>query len=151
MILDEKSDEDCLLLNVYVPEVAGEPGLLPVLVWIHGGGYTGGDGTSQKFGPLYYMAHDVILVTVNYRLGPLGFLSLGDSELAGNQALWDLVLALQFVNKRIHHFGGDKTRVTLMGHSAGAMAVQFLMLNLRLEGLFRAAILQSGPVISAYS
>lgn len=64
VILDEKSDEDCLLLNVYVPEVAGEPGLLPVLVWIHGGGYTGGDGTSQKFGPLYYMAHDVILVTI---------------------------------------------------------------------------------------
>ena len=64
MILDEKSDEDCLLLNVYVPEVVGEPGLLPVLVWIHGGGYTGGDGTSQKFGPLYYMAHDVILVTI---------------------------------------------------------------------------------------
>ena len=67
VILDEKSDEDCLLLNVYVPEVAGEPGLLPVLVWIHGGGYTGGDGTSQKFGPLYYMAHDVILVTIRWR------------------------------------------------------------------------------------
>ena len=64
VILDEKSDEDCLLLNVYVPEVGGEPGLLPVLVWIHGGGYTGGDGTSLKFGPLYYMAHDVILVTI---------------------------------------------------------------------------------------
>ena len=144
--------EDCLVLNIYrpaSPSDLAEP--QPVIFFIHGGGYFAGSASPGVYGPEYFMDHGVILVTVNYRLGPLGFLSLGDSELPGNQALWDLVLALEFLNKRIHHFGGDKRRLTLMGHSAGAMAVQFLMLNLRLSGLFRAAILQSGPVLSAYS
>ena len=141
--------EDCLVLNIFSPSSLSAD--LPVIFFIHGGGYFAGSASPAVYGPEYFMDHEVLLVTVNYRLGPLGFLSLGDSLLAGNQGLWDLVMALEFISKRIHHFGGDKTKVTLMGHSAGAMAVQFLMMNLKLSGLFRAAILQSGPVLSAYS
>ena len=87
--------EDCLVLNIYKPS---SPSHLaqpqPVIFFIHGGGYFAGSASPGVYGPEYFMDHGVILVTVNYRLGPLGFLSLGDSELPGNQALWDLVLAL---------------------------------------------------------
>ena len=144
-----RGGEDCLVLNIFTPDTRTPD--LPVIFFIHGGGYFAGSSSPAVYGPEYFMDHEVILVTVNYRLGPLGFLSLGDSSLPGNQGLWDLALAIKFIQKRVHHFGGDNKRVTLMGHSAGAMAVQFLMLNMKLSGLFRAAILQSGPVISAYS
>ena len=72
------SDEDCLYLNVHVPDnVTDDGGLLPVMVWIHGGGFLSGDGRPTSFGPQYFMAHEVIIITINYRLGPLGYLSLG--------------------------------------------------------------------------
>ena len=108
-------------------------------------------GSPGVYGPEYFMDYGVILVTVNYRLGPFGFLSLGDDSIPGNQGLWDIVAGIEFVKKRISSFGGNPDKITLMGHSAGAMAVQFLMLNPSLSGLFQAAILQSGPAISAYS
>ena len=143
--------EDCLVTNIYTPTLDTGAGLA-VMVFIHGGGYFAGSGSPDVYGPEFIMDHDhVILVTLNYRLGPLGFLSLGDDTLAGNQGLWDIVEAVTFIKNNCEVFGGDPEKITLVGHSAGAMAVQFLMLNMKISGLFRAAVLQSGPVISAYS
>ena len=97
------------------------------------------------------MDHGVILVTLNYRLGPLGFLSLGEDVLPGNQGMWDLVLASKFINNNIQHFGGNPDRVTLFGQSAGSMAAQLLLLSGQVAGLFQGAILQSGPILSAFA
>ena len=83
-----RSDEDCLYLNVYVPDHVSEV-LLPVMFWIHGGGFMTGDGTPQSFGPQYWMSHEVIMVTTNYRLGPLGFLTLGNEDVPGNMGQLD--------------------------------------------------------------
>ena len=85
---------------------------LPVMFWIHGGGYTTGDGSDQLYGPEYILDEDVILVTVQYRLGALGSLNLEDENAAGNQALWDQRLALQWVQRNIGSFGGDYEMVT---------------------------------------
>ena len=149
-----RGQEDCLVANIYTParlHPAPASPSLAVLVFVHGGGYFAGSASPGVYGPEYIMDYGVILVTLNYRLGPFGFLSLGDDAVPGNQGLWDLVLGLEFVRKNIKYFGGDRDRVTLVGHSAGAMAAQFLLLRPRVSGLFRAAILQSGPVLSAYS
>ena len=143
--------EDCLVTNIYTPDTKFDRNDLPVIFFVHGGGYFAGSASPGVYGPEYFMDHEVILVTVNYRLGPFGFLSLGDDTIPGNQGLWDLVEALTFIRRNIGSLGGDPDKITLVGHSAGAMAVQFLMLNLGLRGMFRAAILQSGPAISAYS
>merc|ERR1712215_438182 len=80
--LDQSSDEDCLYLNVYVPDT-NSTALLPVMFWIHGGGYIFGSGRSAEYGPLYYLAHDIIVVSIRYRLCPLGFLSLGTPNVPG--------------------------------------------------------------------
>jgi len=141
--------EDCLVLNIYTPSLG--KGDYPVMVFVHGGGYFAGSGSPGVYGPEYLMDHGVILVTVNYRLGPLGFLSLGDEVLSGNQGLWDMVLAVQFIHKRIAQFGGNPDKITLFGHSAGSMVVQLLMMTKHVSGLFRAAILQSGPILSAFA
>ena len=143
--------EDCLVINIYTPATELEGADLPVMVFVHGGGYFAGSASPGVYGPEYMMDHGVILVTVNYRLGPFGFLSLGDDTIPGNQGLWDLVEALKFIRRNIRSLRGDPDKITVVGHSAGAMAVQFLMLSPGLEGLFRGAILQSGPAISAYS
>ena len=110
-----------------------------------------GSGSPGIYGPEYFMDHQVILVTVNYRLGPLGFLSLGDDVLPGNQGMWDAALATKFIHKRISKFGGDPEKITLFGESAGSMVVQLLMMTEHVSGLFRAAILQSGPILSAFA
>ena len=78
-----RSDEDCLYLNVHVPDHDTDE-LLPVMVWVHGGGFMSGDGTPESFGPLYFMSHGVIMVTINYRLGPLGYLTLGTDDIPGD-------------------------------------------------------------------
>jgi len=141
--------EDCLVVNIYTPKVGH--GDYPVMVFFHGGGYFAGSGSPGIYGPEYLMDHGVILVTVNYRLGPFGFLSFGDDELPGNQGMWDAVLALKFIHERIEHFGGDPTKITLFGESAGSMVVQLLMLTGHVSELFRGAILQSGPILSAFA
>ena len=101
-----RGGEDCLVLNIYTPDLQpAEP--LPVMLFVHGGGYFAGSGGAGIYGPEFLMDHGVILVTVNYRLGPLGWLSLGDSVMPGNLGLWDILLASQFTKARIIHFGGD--------------------------------------------
>lgn len=138
--------EDCLYLNVWASARKGGP--RPVIVWIHGGGYANG-ATSL---PLYWgdrlARRDVVVVTVAYRLGPLGFLAHPDltkeAGSSGNYGLMDQIAALQWVRRNIAAFGGDPANVTIAGQSAGAMAVSALMTSPKARGLFQRAIGQSG-------
>lgn len=132
--------ENCLYLNVYTPQ-AQNHSLLPVMVWIHGGGFFFGSG--GIYGPKYLLDQNIVLVTFNYRLGPFGFLSTGNSASAGNQALKDQVLALQWIQENISQFGGDPNSVTLFGESVGASAVGLHLVSPRSRGLFHRAIQQS--------
>ena len=93
---------------------------VPVMVWIHGGAFESGSGTYGDYGPQYFMDRGVVVVTVNYRLGPFGFLTTTTEEMPGNLGLWDQALALHWVQDNIHHFGGDRDQVTLFGESAGS-------------------------------
>lgn len=132
---------NCLHLNIYVPKSASSQNRVPVLVWIHGGGFS--SGSSGSFGPKFLVRNDIVVVTINYRLGPYGFMCLGIPEVPGNQGLKDQLLALQWINDNIHSFGGDVNKITVMGESAGAMSID-LHLHSAQGKLFRSAILQSG-------
>ena len=134
-------DEDCLYLNVHVPEGSGEDPL-PVMVWIYGGAFNSGAGF--WYGPGYFMSHNIIVVTFNYRLGPLGFLSFANDESPGNAGLWDQLAALRWVQTNIAAFGGDPGRVTLAGESAGSFSATYHMLSDHSAGLFHRVIAQSG-------
>ena len=137
--------EDCLQLNVYVPKVEKVPADgLPIMFWVHGGGFLIGDGTETVYGPSVLLNKDVILVTINYRLGILGFLNLGTEEISGNQGLWDQYEALRWVQKNIKAFGGNPKKVTIFGESAGGWSISYLLASRKTNGLFRAAISQSG-------
>eukprot|EP00095_Tigriopus_kingsejongensis_P011010 maker-scaffold1087_size63509-snap-gene-0.13 protein:Tk11010 transcript:maker-scaffold1087_size63509-snap-gene-0.13-mRNA-1 annotation:"hypothetical protein DAPPUDRAFT_305141" len=133
--------EDCLVVNVYSTDVKANR---PVMVWIHGGSFNSGSSTPRVYGPEYLMERDVVLVTVNYRLGPLGFLGTGSDLLPGNLGLWDQKLALQWVQQNIANFGGDSQKVTLFGQSSGGIMVSYHVLSPQSHGLFQAAIIQSG-------
>lgn len=140
-------DEDCLYLNVWTP---GTDGRRPVMVWIHGGGFTIGAGSEPLYnGRLLASRGDVVVVTINYRLGALGFLYMPDfadaeGEACANFGMLDQVAALEWVRDEIAAFGGDPDNVTVFGESAGAGSVGALMASPRASGLFRRAILQSG-------
>ena len=140
--------EDCLFLNIWIPEDAKPDDRLPVLVYIHGGGYTGGCGHERHFEDPVWAQRGIIGVTINYRLGPMGFACL--PELAeeaghtGNYGLYDQIAALHWVQDNIASFGGDPEKVTIMGQSAGAMSVQNLCQCALTDGLFRAAVMSSG-------
>ncbi|KAJ4438848.1 hypothetical protein ANN_14801 [Periplaneta americana] len=122
-----------------------------VMVWIHGGGFSIGDGNSWIYGPDYLVAEGVVLVTINYRLGPLGFLSTGDSVIPGNNGLKDQVMALRWVQQNVAQFGGDPGNVTIFGSSSGGSCVHFHMLSAMSEGLFHHAISQSGSAMNSWA
>ncbi|XP_058054610.1 esterase B1-like [Anopheles bellator] len=147
-----KGTEDCLYLNVYTTcGPSDRVGLLkPVMVWIHGGGYLMGSGNTDLYGPDYLLQHDVILVTFNYRLGPLGFLALPSMGIYGNQGLKDQQLALRWVHEHIAEFGGDRSNVTLFGESAGSSSVNWHYLSPVSRQYFHKAICQSGAAISPW-
>ncbi|XP_070547195.1 fatty acyl-CoA hydrolase precursor, medium chain-like [Ptychodera flava] len=140
--LDEPQSEDCLYLNIYAPQ--RESGKLPVMVWIHGGALFMGSGGTYYDGTALAALGDVILVAINYRLGPFGFFSTGDEHATGNYGFLDQVLALQWVQDNIAAFGGDASKVTIFGESAGAISSEYLVLSPLTDGLFNRAILQSG-------
>ncbi|KAK3583096.1 hypothetical protein CHS0354_036832 [Potamilus streckersoni] len=142
-----QTDEDCLYLNIYVPQVTDSQRLLAVLVYIHGGSNEGGMGAMLR-GDILAAHAQIIVVNFNYRLYALGFLSLHDKDLPGNYGLWDQVQALIWVQENIHHFGGDPRQVTIVGHSAGAMNVGVLMLSPLAKGLYRHAVMMSGGALS---
>nr|AID61351.1 esterase [Calliphora stygia] len=143
-------DEDCLYMNIYRPKGATEKPL-PVIFYIYGGGFFSGSSNPSIMGPEYFMdTREVLVVVITYRLGPFGFLSSGCSEIPGNFGLKDQLMALKWVNEHIASFGGDPKEITLFGHSAGASAVHFHMINPKTKGLFKRAILSSGNALAPY-
>jgi len=143
--------EDCLYLNVHTPDPM--PTHAPVMIWIHGGAFVLGEGVQADggtYGDLLARDHGVIVVSMNYRLGQLGFLAHPalDAESAdhvsGNYGFLDQVAAIQWVHDHIAAFGGDPGNVTIFGESAGGMAVNRLMISPAARGLFAKAIVQSG-------
>lgn len=150
LILDVGADqsEDCLTLNVWTP--AADGGRRPVMVWLHGGAFLIGAGSQGLYdGQHLARRGDVVVVTLNYRLGALGFLRLAEATRgavasSGNEGLLDQIAALSWVRDNIAAFGGDPGNVTVFGESAGAMAVVALMAMPAAEGLFHKAIAQSG-------
>nr|XP_023018918.1 juvenile hormone esterase-like [Leptinotarsa decemlineata] len=149
-----QGSEDCLHLNVFTRTIPQEDSTLkPVMVWIHGGAFTQGSNDTKMFGPEYIMTEDVVLVTINYRLGYLGFLRLKDPslEVPGNAGLKDQVLALKWVQRNIKQFNGDPNNVTIFGESAGGASVHYHILSPASKGLFHKAIPQSGSVLNPWA
>ena len=148
-------DEDCLTLNVYTP--AADAARRPVLVWIHGGGFVIGSSCQPIYdGRPLSRRGDVVVVTVNYRLGPLGFLYLSElcpdlEDAIGNAGLRDQVAALEWVRDNIDRFGGDPLNVTVFGESAGGMSVGTLLGMPSARGLFSRAIPQSGAAHNVHT
>jgi len=148
-------DEDCLYLNVWAPRAEGSR---PVMVFIHGGGFRGGSGSNAIYdGTNLALAGDVVVVTLNYRLGALGFLNhpaLGaetDEGALGNYGILDQIAALEWVERNIAAFGGDPSRVTIFGESAGAVSVCALLGAPAADGLYHRAIIQSGGGCDAFA
>ncbi|AFM15753.1 carboxylesterase type B [Mycolicibacterium chubuense NBB4] len=144
--LGRQTDEDCLNLNVWTPRSASDR-KLPVMVWIHGGAFVNGSGRIYDARRMVARG-DIVVVTINYRLGALGFLahpSLGPPGQVGNYGLEDQQAALRWVHDNIAAFGGDPGKVTIAGESAGGMSVCDHLVAPGSKGLFRAAIIQSGP------
>lgn len=135
--------EDCLFLNVYTCDLT-PTSPLPVMLFIHGGGYQSGSGNEKHYGPDFLVNHGVLLVTINYRLGAFGFLCLDTAEVPGNAGLKDQVAALKWVKENIKNFGGDPENVTIFGESAGGASTAFHVLSPMSKGLFKRAIPMSG-------
>jgi para-nitrobenzyl esterase len=142
--------EDCLFLNVYTPEKtnAGQPHLLPVMFWIHGGGLVVGE--SDDYDPTPLVARGVVVVTINYRVGELGFLAHpaltaeSPQGASGNYGLMDQQAAMRWVQRNIRAFGGDASNVTIFGESAGGLSVHSQLASPLPAGLFHKAIVESG-------
>ncbi|KAK2582035.1 hypothetical protein KPH14_002740 [Odynerus spinipes] len=150
---DVIGDEDCLNLNVYTPKIPDENGsdeLKPVMFWIYGGAFSSGYNKKSTYSPDYLIEEGVVFVSVNYRLGPLGFLALGHPNATGNAALKDQNLAMQWVQDNIAKFGGDPKMVTIFGQSAGAASVDLHVLSKKSRGLFHRAIAMSGSSITVW-
>jgi para-nitrobenzyl esterase len=149
-----RTSEDCLFLNVWSDNLAaaGNPAKgVPVMVWIHGGSNLNGEGASEWYDGRALAKQGVVVVTINYRLGVFGFLAHpglaaeSPNHVSGNYGLLDQLEALRWVKRNIAAFGGDPTRVTVFGESAGAIDVLYLMASPAATGLFQRAIAQSGP------
>lgn len=141
--------EDCLYLNVWAPASADPGDDLPVLVWVHGGGYVGGGTSIPWFDGARFARQGIVVVTINYRLGRLGFFAhpavLADNEGAGgNFGYMDQIAALRWVQDEIAAFGGDPSRVTIAGESAGGASVLALLTSPATDGLFGQAVVMSG-------
>ena len=138
-------DEDCLTLTVTTPSPDGS---LPVMVWIHGGAFTGGSGSTPIYDGTSFARDGIVYVSINYRLHALGFLYLDElfeeAKGTGNLGILDQVRALEWVRDNISAFGGDPDNVTIFGESAGGMSVGTLMGTPSANGLFQHAIPQSG-------
>ncbi|KAJ7157555.1 cholinesterase [Mycena crocata] len=141
--------ENCLFLNIFTPFLPAQSNpslskLKPTMVWIHGGGFTGGEGSDAIFdGGNLASRGDVVVVSINYRLGALGFLALDDGATKGNYGIADQITSLNWVHQHIKSFGGDPSRVTIFGQSAGAGSVRALLGSPPAFGLFAGAIAQS--------
>ncbi|XP_021237603.1 fatty acyl-CoA hydrolase precursor, medium chain-like [Numida meleagris] len=138
--------EDCLYLNIYTPVSTEKQEKLPVFVWIHGGGLVFGAASTYD-GSALAAFDNVVVVTIQYRLGIVGYFSTGDEHARGNWGYLDQVAALQWIQENIIHFGGDPGSVTICGESAGGISVSALILSPLAKGLFHKAISESGTAI----
>ncbi|XP_066586450.1 juvenile hormone esterase-like [Prorops nasuta] len=145
-----QGNEDCLFLNVYSPDI-NKDAQKAVMVWFHGGAFNMGNGDDDVYGPDFLLEEDVIVVTVNSRLGAIGFLSTADENAPGNAGLKDQVMALKWIKDNIQFFGGSPEKVTLFGQSSGAASVHYHLLSPMSEGLFSAAIMQSGLAVNSFA
>ena len=149
----DRQSEDCLTLNVWTPNLASSA-RLPVMVWFHGGGYTNGAGSQGTYEGTKLARRGVVIVTVNYRLGALGFLALpeltAESPLhtSGNYGLLDQIAALKWVRANIARFGGNPRNLTIFGQSAGGGSAMLLTVSPLARGLFQKAIFESGAALS---
>jgi para-nitrobenzyl esterase len=149
--------EDCLYLNVWTPVEPGSSERLPVMVWIHGGGFVVGSGSEPRYDGTRLAARGIVVVTLNHRLNALGFLAHpeltreSEHRASGNYGMLDLVAALLWVRRNIAAFGGDSSRVTIAGESAGSEAVSALMASPLAKGLFARAIGESGAMFATPS
>ncbi|XP_065361267.1 glutactin [Calliphora vicina] len=137
--------DDCLTLNVFTPAKSGS---YPVLVFVHGEMLF--DGSAAEGQPDYFLENDIVLVTINYRLAPFGYLSTLTNDMPGNVALSDIQMALEWIQQYIRSFNGNPEQVTLMGQSGGATLIHALSLSGKAEGLFHKLILQSGTALNPY-
>ena len=146
------TSEDCLSLNVWAPADARNA---PVFFWIHGGALSGGSGSEPLYDGTRLAERGIVVVTINYRMGPLGFLvhpalsAESRRNISGNYGLLDQILALRWVSRNIASFGGDAANVTIAGESAGGLSVMYLMAAPEARGLFAKAVMQSAYMVSA--
>lgn len=166
------NSEDCLSLNIFVPtgmeeeiifsvvqsprirffpKVHGGDAKKAVIFHIHGGAYFEGSGDDEICGPDFLIEHDVIVVTVNYRLGALGFLNLNTREISGNMGLKDQQMALIWIYANVERFGGDQSRITVSGHSAGSSSSHYQALNADSVKHFNRHISMSGAAIANFA
>lgn len=140
--------EDCLFLNIYAPKNKEK---CPVLIYIHGGSFTGGSADEGHIDGKAYAEREIIFVGLNYRLGPYGFCShpdlKNDDGVCGNYGLYDQFAAIEWIKKNIEAFGGDCENITLLGQSAGAMSVDIQLSNPMAEGYYKGAVLMSGAAL----
>uniref|UniRef100_A0A3Q3XFY5 Carboxylic ester hydrolase n=1 Tax=Mola mola TaxID=94237 RepID=A0A3Q3XFY5_MOLML len=153
-----RGSEDCLYLNIFVPQGRKLSTNLPVMVYLFGGAFLlGASNDVAILGDSLYDGKEmadrggVIVVTVNYRVGTIGFLSTGDARLPGNYGLWDQHAAISWVRRNIEAFGGNPDNITIFGQSAGAASVSYQMLSPYSKGLFRRAISQCGVALSPWA
>ncbi|XP_074473824.1 bile salt-activated lipase-like [Sebastes fasciatus] len=158
IMTDSRGSEDCLYLNVWVPHGRSVSSNMPTMVWIYGGGFMVGGSSGANFLDNYlYKGQEiadrgnVIVVTLGYRVGTLGFLSTGESDLPGNYGLWDQQAAIAWVHRNIRSFGGDPDNITLFGESAGAASVSFQTITPHNKGMIRRAISQSGTALCPWA
>ncbi|GMT31682.1 hypothetical protein PFISCL1PPCAC_22979, partial [Pristionchus fissidentatus] len=148
---DKNYSEDCLFMNIITPKLYAED--LPVFMFIHGGGFQ--MGAADMFGykrlAERVASEGIVVVTINYRLGPFGFFSLGDSVAPGNMGLWDQTLALHFLHEILPSFGGDSSRITVGGQSAGSCAASALQFSPHSSSLFTQSLLMSGSAITEWA
>uniref|UniRef100_A0A182JHM9 Carboxylic ester hydrolase n=1 Tax=Anopheles atroparvus TaxID=41427 RepID=A0A182JHM9_ANOAO len=146
-VSNDVAPEDCLTLSVFTQNTTGTS---PVMFFIHGGSFV--MGSASQYEPDYLLEKNIVLVVIQYRLGPLGFLSTGTANIPGNVAMLDTILALEWVSQNIRFFGGDSTLVTIFGESAGGAAVTALLYSpLVRDGLFHRAIVQSGSIFAPWA
>ncbi|KAF2885849.1 hypothetical protein ILUMI_20322, partial [Ignelater luminosus] len=145
-----KGEEDCLYLNVFTPQLPdSKKELLPVIFYIHGGGFM--CGKADWYGPEILLDQNVILVSTNYRVGALGFISTGDEVVPGNNGLKDQNLALRWTKKNIKQFGGDPNKITVFGQSAGGASTHYHTLSPLSRDLINGAIMNSGTALGSWS
>ncbi|XP_047527154.1 juvenile hormone esterase-like isoform X1 [Vanessa atalanta] len=145
-----EGSENCLFLNIYTQSLQSDS-KIPVMIFIHGGGFQAGSGNSDMLGPEFLIQHNVILVTINYRLEAFGFLCLDIPEVPGNAGLKDQIAAFYWIKNNIAQFGGDPENITIFGESAGGASVTYHMISPIAKGLFQKAIAQSGTFLADWA